>query len=96
MFARNIIEVTDDDYEVSEEEKDILKKQFRAADFDNNKLLSESEITMAISRETKQHIMVRIMINTAIQISSSLQQAMRNNFRVFFSLDKINKNGQVR
>ena len=96
MFARNIIEVTYDDYEVSEEEKDILKKQFRAADFDNNKLLSESEITMAISRETKQHIMVRIMINTAIQISSSLQQAMRNNFRVFFSLDKINKNGQVR
>ena len=96
MFVRNIIEVTDDDYEVSEEEKDILKKQFRAADFDNNKLLSESEITMAISRETKQHIMVRIRINTAIQISSSLQQAMRNNFRVFFSLDKINKNGQVR
>ena len=96
MFARNIIEVTYDDYEVSEEEKDILKKQFRAADFDNNKLLSESEITMAISRETKQHIMVTIMINTAIQISSSLQQAMRNNFRVFFSLDKINKNGQVR
>jgi len=79
VFVSNTIEVIDDDYEVSEEEKDILMKQFRAADFDNNKLLSESEITMAISRETKQHIL----------------QAMRNNFRVFFSLDKITKNGQV-
>ena len=51
------IEASDDDY-VSDEEKDILKRQFRAADFDSNKLLSQSEITMAISRETKQHILV--------------------------------------
>jgi len=34
---------------------------------------------MAISRETKQHI----------------TRAMRNNFKVFFSLDKLHKNGQV-
>ena len=53
----NDIEASDDDY-VYDEEKDILKKQFRAADFDSNKLLSQSEITMAISRETKQHILV--------------------------------------
>ena len=50
-------EVSDDEY-ASDEEKDILKRQFRAADFDSNKLLSQSEITMAISRETKQHILV--------------------------------------
>lgn len=74
----NDIEASEDD-DVSDEEKDILKKQFRAADFDSNKLLSQSEITMAISRETKQHILF----------------AMRNNFRVFFSLDKMTKNGQV-
>ena len=53
----NDIEASEDD-DVSDEEKDILKKQFRAADFDSNKLLSQSEITMAISRETKQHILV--------------------------------------
>jgi len=64
---------------VSDEEKDILTKSFRTADFDGDKQLSQSEITMAISRETKQHIV----------------KAMRNNFRLFFSLDKIIKNGQV-
>ena len=53
----NDIEASEDE-DVSDEEKDILKKQFRAADFDSNKLLSQSEITMAISRETKQHILV--------------------------------------
>merc|ERR1719318_761768 len=74
----NDIEASEND-DVSDEEKNILKKQFRAADFDSNKLLSKSEITMAISRETKQHILF----------------AMRNNFRVFFSLDKMTKNGQV-
>ena len=53
----NDIKASDYDY-ASDEEKDILKKQFRAADFDSNKLLSQSEITMAISRQTKQHIVV--------------------------------------
>lgn len=53
----NDADAADYDY-VSDEEKDILKKQFRAADFDSNKLLSQSEITMAISRETKKHILV--------------------------------------
>jgi hypothetical protein len=51
--------VSAEDY-VTDEEKDILQKQFRAADFDGNALLSQSEITMAISRETKHHIVVRI------------------------------------
>jgi len=64
---------------VTDEEKGILMKQFKSADFDQNHLLSLSEITTAISRQTKQHIV----------------QAMRNNFRIFFSLDKIKKNGQV-
>jgi len=80
VFVINTIEEAFEDAgDVSDDEKYILKRQFRAADFDNNKLLSESEMTMAISRETKQHIL----------------QGMRNNFRVFFSLDKITKNGQV-
>ena len=53
----NDMKASEDDY-ASDDEKDILKKQFRAADFDSNKRLSQSEITMAISRETKQHILV--------------------------------------
>ena len=56
-----------------------LTASFKAADFDGNKLLSSSELAMAISRQTKQHIM----------------HAMRNNFRVFFALDRGKKNGQV-
>jgi len=65
--------------DVTDEEKVVLAKSFRAADFDGNKRLSLSEITMAINRETKRHIM----------------GAMRNNFKVFFALDKEKKNGQV-
>jgi len=65
--------------DVTEEEKAVMTKSFRAADFDGDKLLSVSEIEMAISRETKKHIM----------------GAMRNNFKVFFALDKNKKNGQV-
>lgn len=57
----------------------LLTASFKAADFDGNKLLSSSELAMAISRQTKQHIM----------------HAMRNNFRVFFALDRGKKNGQV-
>ena len=56
-----------------------LTASFKAADFDGNKLLSSSELAMAISRQTKQHIM----------------HAMRNNFRLFFALDRGKKNGQV-
>lgn len=48
----------DYDAELTEEEKAILKKSFHSADFDNNKFLSETEISMAINRETKQHITV--------------------------------------
>jgi len=72
---------TDQDYEanLTEEESAILSRSFRSADFDNDKTLTETEITMAISRETKQHI----------------TNAMRNNFKVFFSVDKLKKNGQV-
>lgn len=73
-----VISESSPDY-VTDEERDILTKSFRTADFDGDKQLSQSEISMAISRETKQHIL----------------KAMRNNFRVFFSLDKIHKNGQV-
>lgn len=70
-----------EDYEVSltEEESAVLSRSFRSADFDNDKTLSETEMTMAIVRETKQHI----------------TNAMRNNFKVFFSVDKLKKNGQV-
>lgn len=69
----------DYDVELTEDERRILSKMFKSADFDNNKLLTESEVAMAINRETKQHIM----------------KAMRSNFKVFFSLDKIHKNGQI-
>ena len=48
----------DYDVELTEEERRILNKSFKSADFDNNKLLTESEVAMAINRETKQHIMV--------------------------------------
>lgn len=70
-----------EDYEtnLTEEETAVLSRSFRSADFDNDKTLSETEISMAINRETKQHIL----------------KAMRNNFKVFFSLDKLHKNGQV-
>lgn len=56
-----------------------LTKSFKAADIDANKLMSGSELAMAISRQTKQHIM----------------HAMRSNFKVFFALDRGKKNGQV-
>ena len=48
------------DYEVNltEEESEVLSRSFRSADFDNDKTLSETEMTMAIVRETKQHITV--------------------------------------
>ena len=49
----------DYDIELTEDERRILRKMFKSADFDNNKLLTESEVAMAINRETKQHIMVR-------------------------------------
>ena len=52
----------DYDVELTEDERRILSKMFKSADFDNNKLLSESEVAMAINRETKQHIMVRLLI----------------------------------
>ena len=93
-------QVFDYDVELTEEERRILKKRFKSADFDNNKLLTESEVAMAINRETKQHIMVR-HDNIALSHIYSfynyllLQKAMRNNFKVFFSLDKIHKNGQI-
>ena len=52
----------DYDIELTEDERSILSKMFKSADFDNNKLLTESEVAMAINRETKQHIMVRSLI----------------------------------
>ena len=42
----------DYDVELTEEERRILKKSFKSGDFDNNKLLMESEMVMAINRET--------------------------------------------
>jgi len=69
----------DYDANLTEEETAILSRSFRSADFDNDASLSETEMSMAISRATKLHI----------------TQAMRNNFKVFFSLDKLHKNGQV-
>ena len=53
-------DAADQDYEanLTEEESAILSRSFRSADFDNDKTLTETEITMAISRETKQHITV--------------------------------------
>jgi len=43
------------DVELTEEEREILRKSFHSADFDNNKLLTETEISMAINRETKSY-----------------------------------------
>ena len=49
-----------EDYEtnLTEEETAILSRSFRSADFDNDASLTETEMSMAISRETKQHITV--------------------------------------
>lgn len=69
----------DSDVTVTEDERSLLVSSFKSADFDGNKFLSSSELAMAISRQTKQHIM----------------HAMKNNFKVFFALDKGKKNGQV-
>ena len=70
----------DYDVELTEEEKEILRKSFRSADFDNNKLLTETEISMAINRETKNHIVVRILesmeyvLNTSFYVESNEKQ----------------------
>ena len=86
----------DYDVELTEDERRILSKMFKSADFDNNKLLTESEVAMAINRETKQHIMVNFLkIATTYFLIICFQKAMRSNFKVFFSLDKIHKNGQI-
>ena len=52
-----------EDYEtnLTEEETAVLSRSFRSADFDNDKTLSETEISMAINRETKQHILVGLL-----------------------------------
>ena len=84
------------DVELTEDERRILSKMFKSADFDNNKLLTESEVAMAINRETKQHIMVRFKTKPLQKMCIlCFQKAMRSNFKVFFSLDKIHKNGQI-
>ena len=50
-----------EDYEanLTEEETGILSRSFRSADFDKDGSLSETEMSMAISRATKLHITVR-------------------------------------
>ena len=50
---------------------------------------------MAINRQTKQHIMVRLLKILLFYRIFCFQKAMRSNFKVFFSLDKIHKNGQI-
>ena len=48
-----------DDYDdLTAEEIALLGKSFKSADFDGDKLLSESEIEMAIVRLTKKHVQV--------------------------------------
>ena len=49
----------DYDANLTEEETAILSRSFRSADFDNDGSLSETEMSMAISRATKLHITVR-------------------------------------
>ena len=71
MIANNVKKVDtyqefEYDVELTEEEKEILRKSFRSADFDNNKLLTETEISMAINRETKNHIVVITIMYTFI------------------------------
>ena len=48
----------DYDANLTEEETAILSRSFRSADFDSDARLTETELSMAISRETKQHITV--------------------------------------
>ena len=68
--AADTFQEFDYDVELTEEERQILSRSFRSADFDNNKLLTETEMSMAINRETKQHIVVsRIMVNILVLIS---------------------------
>ena len=59
--AADTFQEFDYDVELTEEERQILSRSFRSADFDNNKLLTETEMSMAINRETKQHIVVSKM-----------------------------------
>ena len=49
----------DYDANLTEEETAILSRSFRSTDFDNDGHLSETEMSMAISRATKLHITVR-------------------------------------
>lgn len=68
------------DYDdVTEEEIALLTQSFNKADIDSNKLLSVSEISAAMTILTNKHV----------------KGALRNNFKIFFSLDKVKKNGQV-
>jgi Ca2+-binding EF-hand superfamily protein len=56
-----------------------LKSVFKKTDTTADGLLSLKELTWGISKSVEKH----------------LQSAMRNNFKKFFRLDKINHNGQV-
>jgi len=69
----------DDDSQTNDSEMELIKKAFRRADFDGNKEISRSELTIEIQRRTREHI----------------NKAMRENFKNFFALDKIKHNGQV-
>ena len=65
--------------EISDEDLEPLRQLFKKADTTADGLLSVKELSWAIQRSVTKHV----------------QSAMRNNFKQFFRLDKINHNGQV-
>ena len=65
--------------EISDEDLEPLKQLFKKADTTADGLLSVKELSWAIQRSVTKHV----------------KSAMRNNFKQFFRLDKINHNGQV-
>jgi len=64
---------------VTDDELLMLINLFRRADFDKSEYLSMSEIEVEIGKKVRNHLM----------------NAMRGNFKHFFSLDKQTKNGQI-
>jgi len=68
-----------ENYGIDREVESLLTKAFRAADFDGNGKLTDSELEVSIQAKVNNHI----------------KTAMRTNFQRFFKLDKKIKNGQV-
>ena len=75
----NIIRNEEDQVEFSDADLEPLRNLFKKTDTTADGLLSLNELTWGIQKSVSKHV----------------QSAMRNNFKQFFRLDRINHNGQV-